>query len=62
MRRVYAEFPDDLDVICLCAEAVMNLTPWKLWDIEYGLPARGACTEEAIDILEHGFSRSSSRT
>ena len=42
MRRVYAEFSDDLDVICLCAEAVMNLTPWKLWDIEYGLPAKGA--------------------
>jgi tetratricopeptide (TPR) repeat protein len=55
MRQVYSEFNDDLDVICLCAEAVMNLTPWKLWDIEYGLPARGACTEEAIEILEHGL-------
>jgi len=55
MRRAYAEFTDDLDVTCLCAEAVMNLTPWKLWDIEFGLPARGACTEEAISILEHGL-------
>ena len=55
MRRVYAQFSEDLDVICLCAEAVMNLTPWKLWDIEYGLPARGAATVEAIAILEHGL-------
>jgi tetratricopeptide (TPR) repeat protein len=55
MRRAYTEFGDDLDVICLCAEAVVNLTPWKLWDLEYGLPAIGACTEEAIDILEHGL-------
>ena len=56
MRGVYSEFNDDLDVICLCAEAVMNLTPWKLWDIEYGMPARGAATVEAIEILEHGLS------
>ena len=55
MRAVYTEFNDDLDVICLCAEALMNLTPWKLWDIEYGTPARGAATEEAITMLEHGL-------
>jgi tetratricopeptide (TPR) repeat protein len=55
MRQVYREFPGDLDVICLCAEAVMNLTPWKLWDLQHGTPARGACTEEAIAILEQGL-------
>ncbi len=55
MRRVYREFPDDLDVICLCAESLMNLTPWKLWDLPHAVPARDACTEEAIGILEHGF-------
>jgi len=55
MRRVYAEFSDDLDIICLSAEAVMNLTPWKLWDLEFGAPAIGACTEEAIAILEQGL-------
>ena len=55
MRDVFARFRDDLDVICMTAEAVMNLTPWKLWDIEYGLPARGAATLEAIDILEQGL-------
>jgi tetratricopeptide (TPR) repeat protein len=55
MRRVYDEFAEDLDVVCLCAEAVMNLTPWKLWDLHLGIPAKDACTEEAIAILEHGL-------
>ena len=56
MRDVYRDFPDDLDVICLCAEAVMNLTPWKLWDLQRGIPAKDACTEEAIEILEQGLA------
>ena len=55
MRDVYLRFGDDLDVVCLTAEAVMNLTPWKLWDIEFGVPARGAATGEAIEILESGL-------
>ena len=55
MRSVYAEFSDDLDVICLCAESVMNLTPWKLWDLKHGIPAADAATEEAISILEYGL-------
>ncbi len=55
MRQAYAAHPFDLDIACLCAESVMNLTPWKLWDIEYGLPARGAATEEAIEILENSL-------
>jgi len=54
MRTVYAQFPDDLDVICLTAEALMNLTPWKLWDLQTGTPATNAFTEESIEILQHG--------
>lgn len=54
MREVYQRFPDDLDVICLTAEALMNLTPWKLWDLEAGIPATGAHTEESIEILQQG--------
>jgi len=54
MRQVYRQYPDDLDIICLCAEAVMNLTPWKLWDLQKGVPAENAHTEEAIEILEQG--------
>lgn len=55
MRGLYREFSDDLDIICLCAESVMNLTPWKLWDLQHGVPATDACTEEAIELLEHGL-------
>ena len=55
MRQVFREFPDDLDVICLSAESIINLTPWKLWDIQQGIPATGACTEEAIEILQSGL-------
>jgi tetratricopeptide (TPR) repeat protein len=55
MRQVYQDFPEDLDVICLTAEAIINLTPWKLWDLQRGIPARNAATAEAIEILESGL-------
>lgn len=55
MREVYREFNSDLDIICLFAEAIMNLTPWKLWDFHAGVPAKDAYTEEAIAALEHGM-------
>ena len=54
MNAVYRTFPDDLDVICLTSEALINLTPWKLWDLGKGIPAANAHTEEAIAILQHG--------
>jgi tetratricopeptide (TPR) repeat protein len=52
MRGVYQAFPDDLDVCALFAEAIMNRTPWALWDLKSGQPAEGADTLEAIDVLE----------
>ena len=52
MRSVYRRFPEDLDVAALCAEALMNRTPWALWDLEAGTPAEDADTREAMDILE----------
>ncbi len=55
MRDVYQRFNNDLEVICLFAEALMNLTPWKLWNFHEGTPAEGAFTLEAIDVLEHGM-------
>lgn len=33
MRSVYESFPDDLDVVTLHADALMNVTPWALWDV-----------------------------
>jgi tetratricopeptide (TPR) repeat protein len=55
MRDVYARFPDDRDVATLFAEALMNRTPWQLWDLATGEPAEGADTSEAIEVLERAL-------
>jgi tetratricopeptide (TPR) repeat protein len=55
MRAVYTAFPDDLDVGSLFAEAMINRTPWKLWDLTKGEPAEGADTLEAVDVLERAM-------
>ncbi|MGZ2258824.1 tetratricopeptide repeat protein [Roseobacter sp. A03A-229] len=55
MRRVYTDHPRDLDVICLFAEALMNRTPWLLWDLPSGQPREGASTLEAQAALETAF-------
>ncbi|KAM0252331.1 hypothetical protein ACHAQJ_007769 [Trichoderma viride] len=56
MSSVSAQFPDDLDVATLYADALMNLTPWALWDIKTGKPASDARTLEVKRVLEHGMS------
>ncbi|UGT45343.1 hypothetical protein LTV02_18995 [Nocardia yamanashiensis] len=55
MRLVYKQFPDDLDVAALCADALMNLTPWALWDQRTGAAAAGAHTLEAKAILDRAL-------
>jgi tetratricopeptide (TPR) repeat protein len=55
MRDVYAAHDDDVDVCALFAEAIMNRTPWALWDLETGAPAEGADTAEAVTVLETAF-------
>ena len=56
MRAVHRAHPDDLDVGALFAEAVMNRTPWALWDLVTGEPAEGAGTLEAVEVLEQAFA------
>jgi tetratricopeptide (TPR) repeat protein len=56
MRAVHEAFPDDLDVAAIFAEALMNRTPWKLWDLPARRPAEGASTLEAQRVLEHAFA------
>ncbi|KAH6605285.1 tpr domain [Trichoderma cornu-damae] len=56
MSSVSAQFPDDLDVAALYADAMMNLTPWALWDIKTGKPASDARTLQVKQVLEHGMS------
>jgi tetratricopeptide (TPR) repeat protein len=57
MREVYRAHPDDHDVAALFAEAMMNRTPWQLWDIKTGKPAAGADTLEAIAVLERAMAQ-----
>ncbi|MBL1083772.1 hypothetical protein JK359_17660 [Streptomyces actinomycinicus] len=56
MRDVHRSAPDDLDVATLYADALMNLTPWQLWDIRTGGPAPGARTAEARTVLERAIA------
>ncbi|MCG8542872.1 MAG: hypothetical protein MJE12_01555 [Alphaproteobacteria bacterium] len=55
MREAHAAESKDLDICCLFAEAIMNRTPWQLWDLPSGEPAEGADTLEAISVLETAF-------
>ena len=55
MRLVYQAHRDDWDVAALFAEALINRTPWQLWDLKTGQPAEGADTEEAIAVLERAL-------
>lgn len=52
MRAAFAAHPDHLDLRTIYVEALLNLTPWKMWDLETGQPAQGAATKEAQDALE----------
>ena len=53
MREVHAAHSSD--ICALFAEAIMNRTPWALWDLPTGEVADGADTVEAIEVLETAF-------
>jgi tetratricopeptide (TPR) repeat protein len=55
MREVYAKYPADLEVRAIFAEAIMNETPWQMWDLKTGGIAEGAGTVEAREVLESAF-------
>ncbi|ANB10177.1 hypothetical protein SAM40697_6224 [Streptomyces ambofaciens] len=61
MRAVQALAPHDLDVAALYADALMNLTPWQLWDLRTGRPAEGARTLEAKEVLERALAAEGGR-
>ncbi|MCX2925007.1 hypothetical protein [Streptomyces sp. NEAU-W12] len=56
MLAVYESAPDDPDVAVLCADALMNLTPWQLWDLKTGRPAADARTLEAKAVLDRALA------
>ncbi|MGW2343406.1 tetratricopeptide repeat protein [Streptomyces sp. NPDC001661] len=61
MGKVYANHGADPDVAALYADALMNLTPWQLWDLPTGRPADGARTVEAREALERALARPEGR-
>jgi tetratricopeptide (TPR) repeat protein len=61
MRAVYELAPDDPDIATLYADALMNLTPWQLWDLRTGEPAEGARTLEAKVVLDRALATAAGR-
>jgi tetratricopeptide (TPR) repeat protein len=55
MRKLFHAHADDLDLRSVFAEAIMNETPWQMWDLKTGKPTPGAGTEEAVEVLESAF-------
>jgi tetratricopeptide (TPR) repeat protein len=56
MRKVFAQYPDDMDIRTLAVEAMMNRNPWQLWDLKTGKPTDGSDTLEAQTLLEYAFA------
>jgi tetratricopeptide (TPR) repeat protein len=56
MGGVYRQYPSDLDVAALYADALMNLTPWQLWDQQTGEPAQESGTVGAREVLERALA------
>jgi tetratricopeptide (TPR) repeat protein len=55
MRRVYASFPDDHDVMALFVEALMMRTVRRLWDLKSGQPAPNSDVVEALEVCERSI-------
>ena len=54
MRRAMREFPDDVDIATMTAEALMDLHPWDLWETD-GRPK--PWTPEILEIIEGVLAR-----
>ena len=57
MKPVYEDYPDDLDIVFVFSEALMNRTPWQLWDFHKGVPNPNASTPEAMAAMERAFDQ-----
>ncbi len=55
MRAAFKAQPDHLDLRTIYVEALLNLTPWKMWDLATGQPAEDAATLEAQEALERAM-------
>ena len=55
MRAVFESWPADREVRTVFVEALMNETPWKMWDLTTGGAAENAKTEEAVQVLQDAW-------
>lgn len=53
MRIVYNKYSTVPCMCCAYAEALMNFHPWKLWDLDTGVPAEH--TDEIKSVIEDGL-------
>lgn len=56
MEHTFHQHPDDPNVTAIYVDALMNLTPWRLWDTRTGNPCENARTLDAKAALESGLS------
>ena len=56
MRDAAASHPDDLEIQATFVDAILNETPWKMWNVATGEPAPGARTLEAKATLDRLFA------
>ncbi|KAK7419195.1 hypothetical protein QQZ08_010963 [Neonectria magnoliae] len=57
MKEVYQEFGHDIDIAALYADALLNITPWALWDQTTGKPAPGSRVLEAEEVLRKALGQ-----
>lgn len=62
MTVLAANYPDDIDVQALAADALVNVTAWALWDTATGEPAVGSRVVDARRILEDALATPAGRT
>lgn len=55
MRAAHQAHPHDLDILSVTAEAIMDLTPWRMWDLTTGQPAPKSGTAEVRALLEQAM-------
>lgn len=56
MRALHQTMPDQPEITTVFAEAILNRTPWQMWDIRTGTPADGADTLECMSVLERALA------
>ncbi|QUR67110.1 tetratricopeptide repeat protein [Mycobacterium spongiae] len=61
MVTLAVDYPRDVDVQALAADALVNITAWALWDTATGEPAPGSRVIEAKRILDDALARPEGR-